>query len=84
MVADAQSVYHSMCEKETEGALPSARGAAGNWRQYNAALVQRGSLTLWVDEAALSGWQNHEKSGRRGASLTYWDSAIVTVPLCAP
>jgi IS5 family transposase len=48
-----------------------------NWRQYNAALVQRGSLTLWVDEAALAGWRNQEKSGRRGASRTYCDSAIV-------
>jgi hypothetical protein len=24
-----------------------------NWKQYNDALVQRGSLTLWVDEATL-------------------------------
>jgi hypothetical protein len=48
-----------------------------NWRQYNQALVQRGSLTLWVDEAAVAGWQNQVKSGGRGASRTYSDSAIV-------
>lgn len=54
-----------------------ARYRIRNWRQYNAALVQRGSLTLWVDAAALVGWQNQEKSGGRGASLTYSDSAIV-------
>ncbi len=54
-----------------------ARYGIRNWRQYNQALVQRGSLTLWVDEAALTGWRNHEKSGGRGASLTYKDSAIV-------
>ena len=24
-----------------------------NWREYNAALVNRGSLTLWVDEEAI-------------------------------
>ena len=50
-----------------------------NWGQYNAALVQRGSLTLWVDDAALTGWRNLERSGGRGASRTYCDSAI----LCA-
>ena len=77
MVADGQSVYDSMCEKETEGTIPPAQGAPGNWREYNQALVQRGSLTLWVDEAALSGWQNQQKSGGRGASRTYSDSAIV-------
>jgi len=56
-----------------------ARYGIRNWHQYNEALVQRGSWTLWVDEAALTGWRNHEKSGGRGASRTYCDSAI----LCA-
>lgn len=50
-----------------------------NWSEYNAALKRRGSLTLWVDEAALQGWHEAQKSGRRGASLTYSASAI----LCA-
>jgi IS5 family transposase len=36
-------------------------------------------LTVWLDEAATGGWHNHKKSGRRGASCTYTDSAI----LCA-
>ena len=48
-----------------------------NWSQYNAALRQRGSLTLWVDEAAVSGWRNEEKTGRRGASRTYSDGAVL-------
>lgn len=48
-----------------------------NWHKYNQALVQRGSLTLWVDEAALQGWCAPAKSGQRGASKTYSDSAIV-------
>ena len=47
-----------------------------NWREYNAALVHRGSLTFWLDESALSGWLHGDLSGRRGASLTYSDSAI--------
>jgi DDE family transposase len=47
-----------------------------NWREYNAALVHRGSLTFWLDEGALPGWLHDEPSGRRGASLTYSDAAI--------
>ena len=47
-----------------------------NWQEYNAALVARGSLTLWIEEAVLDGWVKEEPSGRRGASQTYSDSAI--------
>ena len=50
-----------------------------NWSEYTKALRQRGSLSLWVDEQALSGWLNKDKTGTRGASDTYSDSAI----LCA-
>jgi hypothetical protein len=28
-----------------------------NWPKYNAALIGRGSLTLWVDEEALKAWR---------------------------
>lgn len=48
-----------------------------NWREYNAALVQRGSVTLWIDQAVLSGWLNQQRTGKRGASNTYTDAAIV-------
>ena len=27
-----------------------------NWPEYNKALIARGSLTLWVDEQAVSTW----------------------------
>lgn len=49
-----------------------------NWKKYNAALVARGSLTVWVEAGALSSWRNQQLSGRRGASLTYNDVAILT------
>ena len=49
-----------------------------NWREYNAALVQRGSLTLWIEPEVLETWLNHERGGRRGASCTYTDTAIST------
>jgi len=50
-----------------------------NWREYNAALVRRGSLTIWLDESALSGWLHGERSGKRGASPTYSEAAIQAI-----
>ena len=50
-----------------------------NWREYNAALVNRGSLTVWIEEAALEHWLEAHKSGRRGASRIYGDAAIETI-----
>lgn len=49
-----------------------------NWKEYNASLVQRGSLTVWVEQAVLDNWLQAERSGRRGASATYSDLAILT------
>lgn len=60
-------------------AQPKKRYRIRNWKEYNAALQARGSLTFWVDAAALSGWDNPHPSGRRGASYTYSEAAI----LCA-
>jgi hypothetical protein len=56
--------------------LPKRRYRLRNWREYNAALVQRGSLTLWCDEAAVAGWVTRERTGRRGRSRRYTDLAI--------
>ncbi|MEO1299121.1 MAG: IS5 family transposase [Cyanobacteria bacterium J06636_16] len=49
-----------------------------NWSEYSAGLKQRGSLTFWLDEAAIEGGQEPAPSGRRGASRTYSDMAIAT------
>jgi IS5 family transposase len=48
-----------------------------NWKQYNAALVQRGSLTLWVSEDVLVAWNNTARTGRRGKPATYTDTVIL-------
>lgn len=36
---------------------------------------------MWLDESALAGWLNQERSGRRGASLTYSDCAVTAALL---
>lgn len=48
-----------------------------NWSEYNRALVERGSLTLWVSEDVLQAWHNHARTGRRGKPATYTDTAIL-------
>jgi hypothetical protein len=48
-----------------------------NWRDYNKALVRRGSLTIWIDAHAIETWLNHEGCVRRGRPRTYADVAII-------
>lgn len=50
-----------------------------NWREYNRALVQRGSLTLWITEDIVQTWQAMEQEHKRGHPRTYSDTAIVTM-----
>ena len=49
-----------------------------NWPQYNAALIERGSLTLWVEEEALKAWR-YPGPPQRGAQYVYADAAIKCV-----
>jgi hypothetical protein len=46
-----------------------------NWPAYNAALIERGSLTLWVDEEAIRSWR-YTGPTQRGAQYRYADAAI--------
>jgi transposase len=46
-----------------------------NWPAYNAALIARGSLTLWVDEEAIRSWR-YTGPTQRGAQYHYADTAI--------
>ncbi len=49
-----------------------------NWSEYNAALIGRGSLTLWVDEKALQAWR-YSGPPQRGAQYVYAEAAIQCV-----
>lgn len=46
-----------------------------NWPAYNAALIQRGSLDIWLDEATLGVWRA-APSHSQGAPRIYSDAAI--------
>ena len=46
-----------------------------NWAEYDAALRQRGSLTVWVTPEAIAAWAP-ATTGRRGRPRDYSDVAI--------
>ncbi len=50
-----------------------------NWSEYNLALKQRGSLTVWISQDALAHWTTDELTGEPGASPTYTNLAIETM-----
>lgn len=50
-----------------------------NWRQYNKALIQRGSITLWFSQDAIDKWHVTKATGKKGRPRSYSDDAI----LCA-
>ena len=57
--------------------IPKARYRIKNWPVYDAALRDRGDLTIWVTPAALAAW-HPPRIGQRGRSPTYSDVAIET------
>jgi IS5 family transposase len=50
-----------------------------NWKHYNAALVQRGSLTLWVSDDVITAWRNTAKTGKRGLPRAFSDTAVLSM-----
>jgi hypothetical protein len=53
--------------------IPKARYRVANWREYDAALRDRGSLTVWVTPEAIAA-RHPAKTGRPGRSAHYWTS----------
>jgi hypothetical protein len=47
-----------------------------NWSKYNESLVQRGSVTFWFNEDALSQWHHRNRQPRRGHPFVFSDTAI--------
>lgn len=50
-----------------------------NWSEYDAALVKRGSLTVWFDEDFVRNHWTPDATGKRGAPVQYSDIAIQTL-----
>src|SRR3954454_7353691 len=56
-------------------AAPKPAYRVRNWKQYNDALVRRGSLTLWVEQETLQAWR-YQGPNQRGAQFQFSDLAI--------
>ncbi|MDQ2928114.1 MAG: IS5 family transposase [Pseudomonadota bacterium] len=57
--------------------IPKTRHVVMNWREYEAGLRRRGSLTLWITDAAIAAWAATRRS-TPGGQTVYSDSAIQT------
>lgn len=57
--------------------MPKPCHKTKNWKQYNQALIKRGSLTFWIDEEAIQEWEE-AKQGKRGRPRIFSDLAITT------
>ena len=60
----------------TETSTGNATYRVTNWPAYDRALVQRGRLTIWFDEAFLRERWRPVPTGKRGAPFSYSDIAI--------
>lgn len=48
-----------------------------NWSKYNQSLVERGAITVWIDEEVLMNWNPQPEGKRkRGGQVQYSDQAI--------
>jgi hypothetical protein len=57
--------------------IPKQRHQVTNWAEYDAALRQRGSLTVWFTEAAIAAWRAEPRT-TRGGQPHYSALAITT------
>src|SRR3954452_4042473 len=57
--------------------IPKQRRRITNWAEYDAALRQRGSLTVWFTEAAVAAWYAEPRT-TPGGQPYYSDLAITT------
>lgn len=48
-----------------------------NWSDYNKALIQRGSVTIWMEEESLKKWYSKSHTCLAGRPETYSDDAIL-------
>lgn len=49
-----------------------------NWKEYNQALVDRGSILFWITEEAIRNWEEQHKTGKRGKPRIFSNTAIET------
>ncbi len=61
--------------------IPLQRFRVKNWREYDSGLRQRGSITFWISDTAITGWLAPRRTTPGGQSV-YSDLAIETSLMC--
>lgn len=69
--------HHAACRHR----IPPQKFRVRNWREYDAGLRQRGSITFWLSEDAISGWLAQRRITPGGQSR-YSELAIETSLIC--
>ena len=54
----------------------TSRYKTRNWKQYEAGLIQRGSIIFWINDDAIDQWNPEAKDKIRGRQEEYSDLAI--------
>jgi len=57
--------------------IPKQKHKVTNWRDYDASLRQRGSLTVWFSDEAVAAWKAEPRT-TRGGQRSYSPLAILT------
>jgi DDE family transposase len=65
--------YHA----ERRHHIPKVQYRVRNWREYEAGLRRRGSLTIWITEDAVEAWRAAART-TPGGQARYSDLAITT------
>src|ERR1700743_45704 len=48
-----------------------------NWPEYNKALIERGSINIWIEEKTVKNWFSSHHTCKAGRPATYSDEAIL-------
>jgi Transposase DDE domain len=59
--------------------IPKQRHRVTNWTEYDAALRQRGSLTIWITDTAIAAWRAEPRTTRGGQP--YYSALAITTAL---
>lgn len=58
--------------------MGKAKNKISHWSVYSKALVNRGSITFWIDDKAIDGCHCETHHGGRGRGFHFYDTAIET------
>ncbi len=61
--------------------MGKAKLKINNWKEYNQALVNRGSVIFWIDVAAIKVWCCLKHHGHRGHGFIFLETTIEMAPM---